>query len=651
MRRWGRIDKDDAFIEAALAEANPMVLRVLLRQIGDNVADEVAITSQPGDNGRDIAVIKNPSDVELLRDRMSEYLRRSRDEGFEFPTPPMDDRATLHTWIEMAMGTRIPIEDLEFWVEESGLEPMMRAVDWSDVPIEDRQRFTMVIIGAGFAGLYAAIQLKRAGIPFAVLEKNAGAGGTWYENVYPGIRVDVPSQVYSYSFEPYYPWKHEYAPQQELAEYIEYVIDKYEIRSQIQFETEVAGASWDESRHVWQIELCAKDGITRQIEATGIISAVGILNRPKLPQIEGVAEFQGPTMHTARWDNAVELQGKRVAVIGTGSSGVQLTPDLAPLVDHLSVFQRSAAWVVSTPHYRDPLSEYAMWLYEAVPFYANWARLSVAYSYSEYVSIPAGQIDSEWSPDSLSVNARNEQVRQYLTNNMLGRIGHRPDLVAKCTPDYPPGAKRLVKDNGWFDALLRDNVELVTEPIDRISRNGIVLRNGNEVPFDVLVFATGFRASDFLYPMKVVGRDGLTLEEFWSKDGARAYLGMMMPHFPNLWCLYGPNSNPRSGNPILQAENATRYVMGCLKHMAQRDVSSVEVSEEDFAKYQERLDEALSTAIWNDKRQSSYYRNDTYGRIDVMTPWGATEYWKLTAKVDPDPLIFSGIEERETDSS
>lgn len=643
VHKWSRIDKSDEFIQSALAEANPIVLRALLHQIGDRSVENIEVGTGPGLYGREIAIIKNPADVQLMRDRLFEHLRRNRDERVGFPPPPTA-RKSMYDLAQMAMGASFPEEDLDFWLEESGLQPMVREVDWASVPIEARQRLKVVIIGAGFAGIYAAIQLKRAGVPFLVFEKNAGAGGTWYENIYPGIRVDVPSQVYSYSFEPHYPWKHLFAPQSELATYINYVVDKYEIRDNIQFDTEVTGAHWDDRKHCWQIDVSTAAQTPEIVEANAIISAVGLLNRLKMPDIDGIDSFEGQTMHTSRWNWSVDLSQKRVAVIGTGSSGMQLTPDLAPLVGHLTVFQRSAGWVVTLPGYRDPLSEQSRWLWEAVPYYANWVRLFMAYGFSEYINVPGGEIDPDWSGDPLSINDANDQLRQQLLENMRAKIGHRPDLLAKCTPDYPPMAKRIVMDNGWFDALLRDNVNLQTEPIARITPKGILLKNGEEIAFDVIVFASGFRASEFLYPMQIVGREGVTLNKFWSKDGARAYLGMMMPYFPNLWCLYGPNSNPRSGNPILQAENATRYIVNCLRALVEQNLYSVEVRQDVFNDYQDRLDRALSTTIWNDKRQSSYYRNDEHGRIDVMTPWGATQYWKMTKELDLNHLVCSPLD-------
>ncbi len=636
---WTRVDKDDDFIRAALAEADLMVLRVLLHQYGDPSFDQIQLGEGPGEaRGMAMPAINRPEDQQLVRERIFEHLRRNRDEGVPMPAPPTD-RKGLKNLIELAMSTTLPDDELDFWIEESGLKEMPREVDWGTIPVEAREQLKIVIIGAGFSGIYMAIQLKRAGIPFELIEKNPKVGGTWHENTYPGIRVDVESIVYSYSFEPYYPWKHAFAPRHELEEYIEYVVDKHGIRDHIRFNTEVTGATWDEDGHVWNIDLATAEGQTERTVANGIVTAVGLLNRPKMPDIAGIEDFKGTIMHTAKWDHSVELAGKKVASIGTGSSGLQLAPDLAPLVDHLTVFQRSAAWVQGTPNYRAALSEEAMWLRQGIPYYANWFRLRLAWTYSERSTMPAYDVAENWDGESVTISPFNKMVHDALMEYMRSKIGHRPDLMEKCTPNYPAMAKRLIRDNGWFDALLRDDVDLVTEPIDRITEKGILLKNGTELEFDIIVFASGFRASDYLYPMNIVGKGGLSLNEFWSKDGARAYYGMMMPHFPNLWAMYGPNTNPKSGNPILLVEVAARYVIGCIKALIDHDFASLDIREDVFDEYQAKLDAALANSIWYDKRQSSYYRNDKYGRVDVMTPWGVTTFWKWTGAPKLDEFV------------
>lgn len=278
-------------------------------------------------------------------------------------------------------------------------------------------------------------------------------------------------------------------------------------------------------------------------------------------------------------------------------------------------------------------------MWQSVPWYANWARVRLAYVYGENVGSKNYEIDPDWHADSPTISAANSALHNVCMAYLQSKIGHRPDLLEKCSPNYPVMAKRIVRDNGWFDALLRDNVDLVADPIERITPKGILMKDGKELSFDIIVLASGFRAHDFLFPMRIEGRGGLTLEQFWSKDGGRAYLGMMMPHFPNLWCMYGPNSNPRSGNPIQLSEIATRYVVGCLKALVDNDLDSLEVREDVFDEYQEKVDKALSTKIWNDPRQSSYYRNDKYGRIDVMTPWGATQFWHWTGIPDLDEFV------------
>ncbi|WP_082753794.1 NAD(P)/FAD-dependent oxidoreductase [Mycobacterium sp. NAZ190054] len=638
MAQWKQINASDEFIREALAQADPIVLRVILHQLGDSAADDVELVTVPGPLIGTMSMVADPSTIARLQDRMLHHLRRSRDEGFEFPGFP-SSRSELHRLVEMAICAPVSDRDLDFWIEEAAIRPMQREVDWGTVPSEAREQFSVVIIGAGMSGLNVAIQLKRAGIPFVILEKNASVGGTWFANTYPGIRVDVPSRVYSYSFEFDYPWKHMFAPQSELHAFIEHVVDKYDLRGHIRFETEVRAAEWDDEDQVWVVRTTTASGSSEVLRANGLVSAVGLLDRPRMPEIEGIETFAGPKIHTANWDHSVELSGLRVASIGTGSSGLQLVPDLAPLVEHLTVFQRTPAWVVGFPGYRDPLPEHAAWLDSTVPYYANWSRLRLAYAFGDHLA-PYYEIDAAWQGDGPDVSEVNAQLVARLRGYIREKLDGREDLIKKCTPEYAPLAKRLVLDNGWFDALLRDDVELVTEPIARISEKGIVLQSGEELEFDAIVFASGFRANDYLYPIEVRGRGGLPLTEFWKKDGARAYLGMMMPNFPNLWCMYGPNTNPKSGNPIQLSEVATRYVVGCIKAMIEEDLSSVEIREDVFDKFQEALDAALSQAIWSDPRQKSYYRNE-FDRIAVMSPWPALDYWRWTTEPQLNEFVVT----------
>ena len=628
-----KITETDTFIRGALEAADPMVLRVLLRQLGDESMDSIELATTPAVPLGMVSSVANPADAARIRADVFEHIRRLRDEGVEFAAPT-EDRESLHHLFEMAVSDSIRDDELDFWIEESGLRPMAREIDWSSVPPADRAAFRVVVIGAGFSGILAAIRMKRAGVAFRVLEKNAEPGGTWYENTYPGVRVDVPSVVYSYSFEPDYPWKSGFAPKAELAEYINFVVDKYDLRDHMEFGVEVTSLTWDSTEQMWSITSTTSDGRTHTDRANAVICANGLFSRPAMPEIEGLESFAGPIMHTAQWDHSIELTGRRVATIGTGSSGMQLVPDLADLVGHLTVFQRTPNWVASHSTYREKLRSEAVWLTQSVPYYANWARVRLAWMFGENVAAPAIEVDPTWDDGGVTISAGNRALRERLMANMAAKIGHRPDLMAKCTPPFPPMAKRVVMDNGWFDALLRSDVDLETTTIRRVTPTGIELVDGREIEVDVIVVATGFRVNDFLHPVQITGREEMTLEELWRKDGGRAYMGMMMPYMPNLWCLYGgPNTNPKSGNPLLQSDLMLRYVSECMLELIRSKASSIEVKEEVYEDFQRLVDDRLATTVWTDARQRSYYHNE-FGRVSAQVAWGATEYSKWTRKPD-----------------
>ena len=628
-RAQARIDRPDDYIRRALTYADPLALRVLLAQLGDDTVGEVPLTMVPGLVFGEMAVIGAPDAAQRLQDRVLYHLRRLRDEGIEFPPPP-SERASLHRLMELAVCAPIPEQEHDFWVEELAIHPMARQIDFSSVPESKRAGFKVLIIGAGMSGISVAINLKRVGVPFEIIDKNDDVGGTWHQNVYPGVRVDIPSRVYSHSFEPTYPWRHLFASGAELKAYADYLVDKHDLRAHLRLNTEVIQAEWDDNLQRWNVDVRTSAGEQSRLAVNGVVSAVGLLDRPSLPDIEGIASFDGQWLHTSQWRDAIDVRGKRVAVVGTGSSGMQMTPDLAEIAGRLTVFQRTPGWVLGIPGYRTPLPEEAVWL-ESVPYYSNWARLRMAWGFGDTSALPLYEIDPNWDGTTVGINPQTQAAAGRLMTYMRSKLGARTDLIAKCTPAYSPFAKRIVVDNGWFDALLRDNVELCTDQIERITPRGIRLTSGEERDFDVIVYASGFRANDFLFPMHIVGRDGITLRDFWSKDGPRAYLGIMMPHFPNLWCVYGPNTNPKTGSVIQHCELATRYIASSIKALLENDLRSMDVQESVFDAYQAKLDAALSTSIWTDSRQSSYYKNEKFSRIAVMTAWGSIPYWRWTA--------------------
>ena len=365
-----------------------------------------------------------------------------------------------------------------------------------------------------------------------------------------------------------------------------------------------------------------------------MISAVGQLNRPLIPKIPGLDGFSGRSVHSAQWDPGLDLTGQRVVVVGTGASGVQLIPEVAKAASHLTVLQRTPVWLMPTPNYHDPVAEGMIWLFQRVPYYAQWYRFWLMMPLLHGV-LAAAEVDPSYPPTERAISATNDQLRSVLTGALEAAYADRPDLLAKSIPTYPVGAKRMCRDNGnWPAALKRDNVALVTEAIDRIEAHGVVTADGKLHEADVLVFATGFQAADFLTPMTVVGRDERDLHDFWAGD-ARAYLGMTIPGLPNFFTLYGPNPNlVVHGSIIFFSECEVTYVLDAVRKLLADERHSLEVRPEVYEKYNDEVDAANAMRAWGWSSVSTWYKN-AFGRSAQNWPFSVLEFWRRTRRIDP----------------
>ncbi|MGI5288449.1 flavin-containing monooxygenase [Nonomuraea polychroma] len=468
----------------------------------------------------------------------------------------------------------------------------------------------VAIIGAGFGGLCMAIQLERAGIrSYTVFEKAQDLGGTWRDNSYPGAGCDIPSHLYSYSFEKYASWSRRYPEQPEILGYLEHCADKYDVRRKIRFGTEVRRAVFHDSQ--WRLTTASDAGDERTETFDVMVMGVGQLNRPRLPDISGLPDFAGVSFHSARWNHDHDLAGKRVAVIGNGSSAAQFVPRIAEQVERLHVFQRTPNWVIPKPDATfGPLPRLA---FRFVPglqrAYREWI-----YRYAEATLYPA--LAQGWSAGLLKKRAL-RHLRDQVSD---------PDLRAKLTPDYPPGCKRVVIDSTFYPALTRDNVEVVTDKIVRIRPDGVETTEGlREV--DTIVYATGFLSTDFLAPMEIVGRGGRSLREQWA-GGAEAYLGISVPNFPNMFLLYGPNTNLGHNSIVFMIECQVNHVMSCLPHVTAH--GPIEVRPAAMAAWSRQLDAAMDRMVWGGSCQSWYKTPE--GRVTNNWPGPTTLYRRLTAR-------------------
>jgi 4-hydroxyacetophenone monooxygenase len=610
---------DDATIEDAVAHADPMVLRGLVYQLtGDSeVAATEVRTVQAG--MVDLVMPAGPEDAALLRRKAAEFLKAYRDRG----GGPVDTgpRERLGESLALMLGRTLQGEALTHHVEELAIDPAARSLHWRQAPDPERLKdFTVTVVGAGMGGLNAALQLREAGFPFTVIEKNSGVGGTWWENRYPGARVDTASRSYTHIFGVDFPYPNPFCEWRENVKYFNWVADHFDLRRHIEFETEVTAMTWDEAAGEWVIEVEGPGG-ARTIRSRAVITAVGFLNRPNIPQIDGAESFAGRSWHTARWPEGFDLAGKRVAVIGTGCTGYQTIPEIALEAEHVTVFQRTPSWLFPTPGYRSPFPPQVNWLDRNLPLHTNFMRAR-ACTLDGLANV--AHIDPDFD-DPHATCAANKQARDASIRFLQSKLGD-PELVAAMTPEHPVwSARAVVVDPSYsiLDALKRDNVTLVTGGIARIEPDGVVDNDGRLHAADVIVYATGFHATEYLYPMTITGRGGQTLEALWAEDGARAYLGCMMPGFPNLWSIYGPNTNGAL-NVASFHEKVALYALQCLETLVLGNGGQIEVKPEAYRRYNRLVDERNLTKAWSDPRAHNYYWTE-HGRSATMNPFHSHE--------------------------
>jgi len=471
-----------------------------------------------------------------------------------------------------------------------------------------------LIVGAGFSGLGVAISLDRAGLgDYRIIEAGDGVGGTWYWNTYPGIAVDIPSFSYQFSFEQSAQWSRTYAPGRELRAYAEHCADKYGLRSKIALSTRVLAAAFDDDSALWRVELDSGETVTARF----LINASGALTIPKPPDIDGVESFAGVTMHTARWDHSQDLTGKRVAIIGTGASAVQVIPEIAPMVENLTVFQRTPIWCF--PKFDVPLSRAARWA----------------------MRIPGGKSVHRWISQAY-VELTFPIAAHYFTLNpfakrmdeggkaYLRRQVHDPVVRDKLTPRYAVGCKRPGFHNSYLSTFNRDNVELVTDPIDHITATAVVTADGRAHETDVLILATGFKVMDIdsgTYP--VAGAGGRSLVEYWDTNRLQAYEGVSVPGFPNMFTVFGPYGYVGSSYFAL-IETQSHHIVRCLTQARRRGANRVEVTPEANDRFfAEMLSKRHRQIFWQDscKLANSYYF-DKHGDVPLRPDTTAQAYWR-----------------------
>ena len=630
---------DDAAIAAALDDVSvPVLLCSLVHMTGDpSWIREVSLAHIPNTMNLQSGLADDV--VADLRRRAVPAIAAYRDGGCIPAALPGDVVLEMFAFLAGTPleGVMVPmfVEDMQFDGADGG------AIEWGDEVSEAvKAASPVVVIGAGLSGILAGIRLAQAGLPFVIVEKDEGPGGTWWENRYPGARVDVGSHHYCYAFEPSHHWSEYYCQQPELRDYFARVLDTYELRPQCRFGTEVTALTWREQASTWQVGIRNPDGTTEVLEARFVISGVGSLNIPRLPDIPGMDDFTGPSFHSARWPSDLDLTGTRFALVGAGASGFQIAPTIANQVEQLTIFQRTTQWMLPNPLYHAPVPPGDRWAMQHLPFYARWFRFVMLYP-GIAMGTEGYRIDPEFrAADGIAINEENEQRRRQLVAWITMHLEDRPDLIEQSIPDYPAMGKRILQDNGsWLRTLKQPNVELVHTGIERIVPEGVLTVDGTVREADVICYATGFRHNDFLATIELTGRDGVSLHEQWG-DEPTALLGITIPNFPNLFCMYGPGTNLAHGASLFfHSECQIHYAMDCIHQVLAAGARTIEVRKDAHDEYIERYRAEIDQLVWSHPSiEHSHYKNPQ-GKIFTLSPWRMELYWEWTRAADPEHYV------------
>ena len=479
------------------------------------------------------------------------------------------------------------------------------------------ERVSVAIVGGGFGGVAAGVELKRRGIEdFVLFERGEKLGGVWRANTYPGAACDVPSHLYSLSFAPHSGWSRRFSPGWEIQAYLEEVAKRFDILGRVRFDSDVERAEFDDEAGVWRLEIAGGD----DVEADVLITACGQLCRPAIPDVPGLDRFKGAMFHSAHWDHEHDLTGRKVAVLGTGASAIQFIPAIAPDVSRMTIFQRSAPWVVAKSD--TAYSERTKRIYTRLPFLPKiWRRLMWAFM--------EAMVPLFTRRPPRTARALSAVFGAMSTANRYVQLRGDRELLAKTKPGYDLGCKRILITSDWYPTLRRDNVELVTDLVSEVVEDGVVTADGRHYPADTIIFGTGFTATEFLAPMEVVGRDGRVLTDEWA-NGAEAYLGITVPSFPNMFLLYGPNTNHGTGSAIELLEAQARYAAEATRLIESGVVERLEVRRDIHDAFQRELTERLGDSVW--ATCSSWYVTEN-GRVTNNWPGSQTEYRRRTRTV------------------
>ena len=629
---YSLITEDDAFLRRIVENSDLPALMIALTAVtGDYsmLRDELRPPQPPVDTVGFPHGGMDKAQREIARDLAFEALRMVRDKALNRAEALSDEQAaTILEWLTNGANPAYH----PMLMHDMALVPQHNGVPrWNAKAVAPEREFTVAIIGSGVAGMASAYRMRQAGIPYTVFEKGNEVGGTWWKNTYPGVRLDTPNYAYSFSFAQRDDWPQQFSEGREILEYTRTVAQRGGISENIQMNTEVLGAAWNAEDSLWELDT-VRDGVREVRRFGSVLSAVGQLDRPKFPDTPGRESFAGVQVHSAEWDPAIDLRGKRVAVIGSGASAYQIVPAIVDEVAELKVFQRSSPWMLPTPFYYEDMPDTVTWLAEHLPQYGQWLRF-----WQHWLGVEGRQhttaADPSWTTPG-SVSATNERVRQQLLEMLKVQYADRPDLLEKVTPDYIVGGKRMLRDNGvWSASLKKPQTSLITAGLETMQAEGIVDGEGTLHELDVIIYATGFQASEFLEPLKITGLEGRDLHEYWAGN-ATAYAGITVPGFPNLFIVSGPNTgHVVNGSLFSMIEYGLTYILDAMHKILGSGITALDLKEEVLEGFVARLDAANAQKAWGHPDVKTWYKNK-FGRVSQIWPLPVLEYWNVTRSVN-----------------
>ena len=624
-------------LKDGIANANiPALLMVLYQMTG-----EATWLQEPFAPGRSPGLDDNDSGQ--LPDEVQTQIRTAAEEAIEAwlaGKPLAIERPSnlrLAEMLSVAMTEHVPEEYGDIVAAGMGydLEPTADTAIAADK--------TAIVIGGGVSGICAGIELGKLGIDYTLFEKNEDFGGTWFENRYPGCGVDTPSLTYTFSCRPN-DWSMYFPLRDEIEGYLLDTAREFGLYDKACFRTHVEEARWNTATDQWDVTITTPDGKRETHSADYLFSAVGILNIPKFPQIDGLDEFAGEVYHTSRWPAEADLSGKRVAVIGNGASGMQVAPAIADEVSRMTIFARSKQWAAPFPQFRKKVPEGVRYLMQVVPLYRAWLEQRLSWTFNDRVHGTLFR-DPEWEHPERAVNEINDAHRRVFTRYVEEQLQDRPELIERVLPEYPPFAKRMLLDNGWFRTIKKPHVDLIPEHLAKVEGNTLSTSSGETVEADVIILATGFQTTNVLGSYDIVGREGQLLRDHWGEDNASAYLGTLVPGFPNFFILLGPNvGSGHGGSMIRNIENQMHFAGQVVQCAEAQEASTVEVKETAYTDYSRRIDDAHDRLVWTHPGTENWYRN-SQGRVVAITPWRNDAFWRMTRSPDEADLQFDHRQE------